>query len=282
METAATRPTAPVSEERFTHPSLGGVWLHAVHWGASTAGPPLVLLHGAGANVAWWDHLAHLLAAGRHVVALDFRGHGDSDYPEERRPGAFVDDLEALLAHLDVQEAVLMGHSLGAHVALEHAAAAPGVRALVLIEPSRGAAPGARRAARLALSLRRSYRSRERAVERFRFLPTAAHAAEPLRRAIAERSVGVEADGRFGFKFDARWFAVPGRARPDPAAVRAPVLLVRGAGSTLLTRAGAEALASELPDCRLETIPDAGHHVHLDQPEAVLTVVQQFLEEVGV
>lgn len=281
METAEGIPAMPASEERFTHPRLGGVWLHAVHWGVPRPGPPLILLHGAGANVAWWDHLAHPLASRRHVVALDFRGHGDSDYPEERRPGAFVEDLEGLLAHLDTGQAVLIGHSLGAHVALEHAAEA-GARALVLIEPSRGAAPGPRRAARLALSLRRTYRSRERAVERFRFLPTAAHAAESLRRSIAERSVGVEADGRFGFKFDARWFSVPGRRRPDPAAVGAPVLLVRGAASTLLTAAGAEALAAELPHCHLETIPDAGHHVHIDQPEAVLAAVERFLAGVGV
>lgn len=281
MTRAKAIPTPRRVEERFTHPRLAGVYLHAVGWGDPTPGPPLILLHGAGANVSWWDHLALPLARRHHVVALDFRGHGDSDYPGERMPGAFADDLAGLLAHLGDPPAVLIGHSLGAHVALEHAAAGAGARAVVLIEPSRGAKPSQRRAARLALTLRRSYVSRERAIERFRFLPAASHAAESLRRSIAERSIGVEPDGRFAFKFDARWFTGSGSGQPDLSAVRAPVLLLRGAASPLLTETGALELAAELPDCRLVTIPEAGHHAHLDQPDAVLGAIEAFLSELG-
>lgn len=262
--------------ERFTRPRLRGVHLAVFHFGDASA-PPLVLLHGAGANARWWDHLAPRLARSFHVVALDFRGHGRSDFPEELLPGAFRDDLEALLEHLGAPDAALVGHSLGAHVALGHAASCPGTRALVLVDPTRGASASRKRATRLALSLRPSYASREEALERFQFLPGPAHVDEALRRSIAEHSVAPQPDGRFGFRFDPRWFGVPDRDRPDPRAVRAPVLLLRGAESPLLTAAGAAELAREIPGARLVEIPGAGHHAQLEQPAACLEAIEPFL-----
>lgn len=266
-------------EERFTRPELEGVRLRVLHWGG---GPktPLALLHGAGANAHWWDHLAEALAADRPVAALDFRGHGDSDFPETVRPGALADDLDALLAHLGWADAVLVGHSLGAHVALDRAAREPArTRGLALLDPARGATPSRRRATRLALHLRRSYASFEEAVARFRFLPGAAGAEEALRRGIAERSVRLEPDGRYGYKFDPRWMSVATRAAPDPAAVRCPVLVLRGETSPLLTREGAEQWRAELGGARVVEVPEAGHHVHLDRPERALELLAEFLAE---
>lgn len=253
--------------------------LRSLRWGGGP-GTPLVLLHGAGANAHWWEHLAPELAEARPVVALDFRGHGDSDFPEEVRAGALGEDLEALLGHLGFAEVVLVGHSLGAHVALERAIRAPhATRALVLLDPARGASASRRRATRLALHLRRTYASFEKAVARFRFLPSAASADEALRRAIAERSVRTESDGRFGYKFDPRWMHAATREPMDPSAVRCPVLVLRGETSPLLTREGAAQWGSELPDARLVEVPGAGHHVHLDRPEHVRALVTDFLAE---
>ena len=263
----------------FTHPELSGVQLHALRWG-DRALPPLVLLHGAGANAHWWSHLAPAFAERFHVVALDFRGHGDSDHPEERASGAFELDLEALLDELGATAPVLVGHSLGAHVALAFAARSHAPRAIVLVDPSRGASPSRRRATRLALSLNPSYATRAHAVRRFQFLPGAAAAEESLRRAIAEQSVHELPDGRWGFKFDALWFGLPPTERPDPTRVQCPVLIVRGAASPLLTAEGAEQLRASLPDAREVVIPEAGHHVIVDQPARFLTEVTRFLDEV--
>ncbi len=250
--------------------------LRTRRWGERDR-PTLILLHGAGANVHWWDHLAPRLAVRFRVVALDFRGHGDSTYPEERSVGAFSADLDALLDHLGRPAAILVGHSLGAHVALAHAAGHRDTLALVAIDPARGASPSRKRATRLALTMRRTYRSREQAVARFRFLPGAASAGEALRRSIAERSIREEADGRFGFKFDPMWFGVPNGEPPALADIACPTLLLRGTESNLLTEDGAHRLAREIPGCELEEIEDAGHHVHLDQPERVVASIDAFL-----
>jgi pimeloyl-ACP methyl ester carboxylesterase len=262
--------------ERFTGPKLDGVHLHAVHHG-STGRAKLVLLHGAGANANWWDHLASGLSKHFHVVALDFRGHGDSDFPEQLRAGAFSDDLDALLEHLSAPEAILIGHSLGAHVAVEHAAHSATTPALILLDLTRGASRSRQRATRLALTLSQSYPSREEAIRRFRFLPAAVHADEEMRRRIAAHSVRREADGRFGFKFDPRWFGVPPRGQPDLGDIRCPTLLLRGEESALLTRQGALEIVSAIPDARLMEIAGAGHHVHIDRPALVLPAMLEFL-----
>jgi pimeloyl-ACP methyl ester carboxylesterase len=265
--------------ERFTVPSLGGVHLNALHWG-TPARPKLVLLHGGGANVHWWEHLAPSLAEDFHVIALDFRGHGDSDFPEELVPGAFRRDLASLLEHLGTREVVLVGHSMGGHVALEHASQEPATRGVVAIEISRGGDRRERRRTRLALAARRTYRTREEAGQRYRFLPPAPGAGEALRRAIAEHSIREEPDGRFGFKFDARWFGLPPGPPLDPAKVACPVLLIRGGQSALLSAEGAAELAAELPHARWVEIPDAGHNVHLERPGPVLAAIRSLLAEV--
>ena len=262
--------------EHFTHPLLEGVRLHFAEAGRPDA-PLVVLLHGGGANLHWWDHLMPQLSSQHRVVALDFRGHGDSDYPLRYEVGAFHRDLDALIAHLDSRKHALVGHSLGAHVALHHAATHPGVEKLVLIEPSRGAGKLERRRSRLALAARRTYASRTEAIERFRFVPDAPFAPEDLRRRIAAHSVREEPEGRFGFKFDPRWFAIPAAPRPDPAQVAASTLVVRGRDSALLSAEGAVQLCEELPRARLLEVAGAGHNVHVERPDEVLAALEDHL-----
>ena len=252
-----------------------GVRLHALCWG-NPDHVPLVLLHGGGANAHWWDHLALPLAEQFHVVAPDFRGHGRSDHPANRTAGAFNEDLEAILEVLGRSDVVLVGHSMGGHVALDHASRHPETRGLVLLDIVGGARSRTRRIARLALSLRRNYPSREEAIARYRFLPPAPLASEELRKAIASASTREEPDGRFGFNFDPHWFTVPSRPRPPLSTVTCPVLLVRGEASEMLLRGPAETMVEEFPNARLCEIPAAGHHVQIEAPGAVLDAVLDF------
>lgn len=283
MSPQPSRERAPQPTSRFFE-TRDGVRLHVLEWrddaGAGLPDDsPLVFLHGGGANAHWWDHLASPLSATRAVYALDFRGHGDSDHPPERRVGAFDDDLEALVAWLGREDVILVGHSLGATVALDHASRFAATRALVLVDLARGGLPATGRRARLALSLRRTYRTRAEAIERFRFLPESSHASETLRAAIGAQSVREEPDGRFGYKFDPAWFALPARPRPDLAKLRLPTLLVRGGESTLLTPEAAQSFVEEVSSARLVEIADAGHHVLVDQPERLLAAVERFLAD---
>ena len=267
----------------FRFQARDGVWLHCLSWKRDepdATASPIVLLHGGGANAHWWDHLASDLARRGPVHALDFRGHGDSSHPEERRIGAFNTDLEGLVEALGREDVQLVGHSMGAAVALDHASRFPATRSLVLVDPARGSARGSRRRARLALMLRRTYPSFEEARARFRFLPESTHPSEALRRSIAGHSVREEPDGRFGYKFDPGWFALPSRPLPDPASVRCPTLLVRGGESGLLSTQAAHELLDQLAFGRFVEIGEAGHHVLLDRPDRLLEALHAFFDTV--
>ncbi len=239
---------------------------------------PIVLLHGGGANAHWWDHIARPLAAKFQreatIYALDFRGHGDSEFPNRHEVGAFGIDLESLLSWLSREDVILIGHSMGAAVALDHASRFPATRGLVLVDLARGRSKGSRRRARLALAFRRTYPSRADAIARYQFLPESSRAAESLRQAIAEHSVKEEPDGRFGYKFDPAWFGLPSSEPPNLSQVFCPTLLIRGEESNLISDASAAEFISQIQNGRTLSLPEAGHHVMLDQPEA-------FLEEVG-
>jgi len=276
------KPIMPPEPQTFHFSAADGIELHCAYWetlnsATKDATAPLILLHGAGANSHWWDHMGPRLSVGRPVYALDFRGHGDSDHPTKREVGAFGLDLEAMLAWLGREDVDLVGHSLGAAVALDHASRFPATRSIALIDLARGSTRGSGRRARLALSLRRTYRSRAEAVDRFRFLPESSHASEALRSYIANHSVRAEPDGRFGYKFDPGWFGLPSRPRPSPKDIACPTLLIRGKESPLLGVEAAREFVAALPNGRLVEILDAGHHVFLDQPEVVLGVLADFL-----
>lgn len=261
-----------------------GVDLHCLEWGAeigpsADAPAPVILLHGGGANAHWWDQLAATISLERRVYALDFRGHGDSEYPTRREVGAFNFDLESLVVRLAREDVILVGHSLGAAVALDHASRFPATRGLLLVDLARGSERGSRRRARLALALRRTYRTREEAIERFRFLPETSHPSEVLRVHIAQSSVRREDDGRFGYKFDPAWFSLPSKPRPDLASVGCPTLLVRGSDSALLSKQAAAEFVAALPRGRFVEIADAGHHVLIDQPESLLAAIGSLISE---
>ena len=116
--------------------------LHVDDFGAD--GLPVVFLHSyAGSARHWASQMAHLRSS-RRVVAFDLRGHGASAPPpdDDYSVDALAEDLEAVVDSLDLQRFVLVGHSLGASVAVAYAAAHPGQVAGVLVVGLPGKLPG--------------------------------------------------------------------------------------------------------------------------------------------
>jgi pimeloyl-ACP methyl ester carboxylesterase len=103
-----------------------GVRLHYLEWGGPVAGrPSMLLLHGLGSNARFWERTAAELD-GRHLLALDQRSHGLSDRPVEGNANpTFVADAHALVERAGLDRPVVAGHSWGAVIALEYAAAHP-------------------------------------------------------------------------------------------------------------------------------------------------------------
>ncbi len=99
---------------------VGGLALHARVW--SENGPPIVLMHGLASSSHIWDLVAPLLAPRFQVIAVDQRGHGQSDKPDVGYDlPTFVADLRGLIEALGLEQPTLVGHSWGGNLVLQYA-----------------------------------------------------------------------------------------------------------------------------------------------------------------
>jgi pimeloyl-ACP methyl ester carboxylesterase len=102
---------------------VGGLSLHYLDWDGG--GPPLVMLHGYTSHARDWDHTAAALSDKYRVLALDQRGHGDSEWASRYGVGLMADDLLAFLDALWLGQVTLMGLSMGGIAAFLVAASHP-------------------------------------------------------------------------------------------------------------------------------------------------------------
>lgn len=116
--------------------AVNSVSLAVAEWPGPVKGPTIVCVHGLTANHTCWASVADLLSPAYRVIAYDLRGRGESDKPDKGYSLALHnDDLEGLLDHFGLKKPVLVGHSLGAHIALRFAATHPErVSKLVLVD----------------------------------------------------------------------------------------------------------------------------------------------------
>lgn len=104
---------------------LDGLRFHYTEWGAPTA-PPVVMLHGLNVQCHTWDPIARDLARDHHVIAMDMRGHGDSDWARAGyRVRSMARDVHGLIDALGIGPVHLVGHSAGVRVAIAVAGEKP-------------------------------------------------------------------------------------------------------------------------------------------------------------
>jgi 2-succinyl-6-hydroxy-2,4-cyclohexadiene-1-carboxylate synthase len=264
----------------------GDVELHALLEGDGT---PVVILHGFTGSCASVEGIAEGLRDRHRTLRIDFIGHGASDAPAERAPYAFdrcVDQTADVLGRLVEGPAHLIGYSMGGRVALGLCVARPElVKSATAIGARAGIENAAERAQRvrddegLADSIERD--GVPAFVARWMALPLFA-SQQRLGTADLARARGQRLANRaHGLANSLRAMGAGAQPRLHArlAEVRAPVCLVVGEEDE---RFGgiSDALAGELPHARVETIPEAGHAAHLENPQAFLSVVRSFIDEV--
>lgn len=265
--------------------SVNGLRLHYLEWGIAGR-QPMLLLHGGSAHAHWWDFLAPRFIDHYHVLALDLRGHGDSQWanPPEYGLSAHADDVRRFIETLGLTDLVLAGHSFGGLVAItcaprviEHLAS------LITIDiGGRISKRGVRYMSALRLLPHPVYASADEAIRRFRLLPTANGARPEVLAHMARHAIRQRGDGTWTLKFDRRTLGntTPCDLVPVMQTLRVPMLVVRGSESTYFTAHGLGELAAVVPHARTVEIAGAHHHVMLDAPEALADAVRSFLVSV--
>lgn len=259
-----------------------GVRLHYVEWGDRER-PPILFLHGGSAHARWWDFVVEQLGDRFRCLALDLRGHGDSPWPAslDYRLEAHAADVAAVIAALDLRRVALIGHSFGGFVAMASAAQLDTALSGLVIVDSRARIND--RSARFLDALRKlphpSYASLDEAMRRFRLLP-AAHAARPeILAHVIQHGMVQKPDGTWTLKFDRR--AMSGTPAQDfspaLAAVRCPLLAVRGEHSDIVSPSALAEFPAANPRAVTAEIAGAYHHVMLDNPDALADVIREFL-----
>ncbi|MFF3679294.1 alpha/beta fold hydrolase [Streptomyces sp. NPDC002120] len=233
-------------------------------------GAPLLALHGHFQDGPAFGDLAREVGPAWRVIALDQRGHGESDRAAEYTRDGYVADAAALLEHLGLGPAVVLGHSLGGVNAYQLAARRPELVRALVVEDIGAVVDG-------DLSFARAWP--RRAATREGFLAGLGSSAPHL-----EGSVREYADG-WGTAFEVEDMVESQRALNgdhwgDWLGVRQPTLLVRGDRSGVLSAEHAREMTVRRAGVRMVELP-AGHAVRVGDPEGYFAAVRGFLARVA-
>jgi pimeloyl-ACP methyl ester carboxylesterase len=271
---------APRSEHRV---DVAGASIHYLRWGDRHK-PGLVLVHGGAAHAQWWSFLAPLLTRQYDVVALDLSGHGDSDRRDEYPRRIWADEVRGVIAHAAFPgRPVVIGHSMGGLVSIV-AASIYGdelAGAIIVDAPVRRPDPESEEGT-VGKSFRnpKVYPTLEQAVAHFRLVPPQPSTAYVLDY-IARTSLR-QVDGGWSWKFDPRVFIKFSREKMSEhlASVRCRVALLRGEQSIVVPPQTSEYMVELLRrGAPLVEIPEAHHHLILDQPIAFIAAVRALLAD---
>ena len=250
-----------------------------LHFRAIGAGPPLVILHGLLGSLDNWVPVAQSLAVHFHVQVLDLRNHGHSPHAVEFDYDVMAEDVRHFLRDRALKATHLLGHSMGAKIAMRFAQVHPDlVSRLVVVDMSPREYPA-----------------------RFDTLLDAMHALDVgrfqkreevdvvLKGAVPDKSVrqfllknlGRDNTGRLFWKpnlpaIRANYSKVRS-ALPVNASFAGPTLFVRGELSDYVRNEDLPAIHALFPNATIETIAGAGHWVHADAPAIFTEVVSEFL-----
>jgi pimeloyl-ACP methyl ester carboxylesterase len=272
--------------------AVEGVEVAWLAWGRRSD-PPMVLVHGGAAHARWWSAIAPFLASRHRVVALDLSGHGRSGRRETYRPELWAEEVLAVSQDAASGTApIVVGHSMGGFVtivtAARHGADLRG--AIVLDAPIRRPDPESSegRGGRM-FRTPKTYPDLATAMEHFHLVPPQPCVNTWLVRYIAEHSLH-EVDGRWTWRFDPHVFtrregpASPSEYADALAAAACRIAIVNGERSDIVDDEVRSYMAELLADSPAAAagvpfveVPEARHHLLIDQPLAVVTAIRSVL-----
>lgn len=253
---------------------VGGISLgYAVH---GDEGPWITLLHGGMVDSRTWDDHVPGLAAMARVLTLDFRGYGRSGRSADGySTGQLADDVLGVWDALGIQHSIVVGFSMGGFVALEAVARAPDrISALMLLGTAAGLTNAAKesfaqRAQQLDSDGMQALGDPAERVFSAAFAQANPELVASYRRTVAENDPGTVAGA---FRAIARYDRNDGVHH-----ISCPAVIVCGEQDAAIPVEGSRRLHEAISNSRLVLMPDAGHSVHIEQPEQVAALLRELI-----
>jgi 3-oxoadipate enol-lactonase len=243
-------------------------------------GLAVVLIHGFGLDMRMWDAQLSPLAARFRVLRYDCRGFGASGPLDPAVPYAHVEDLVALLDHLGIEAAALVGLSFGGQLAAEAALAAPArVTRMALLSSVLDGVPWDKESWAGLKTVAAQVETHGVLAGRQAWLAHPLFAAALEQPAVASQLAAMVA----GYPGQ-HWLGQDPHRRPGPPAfdaledLRVPALVISGQRDVPGFREMSAVLAARIPGAEHHEVPDAGHMVNMEQPDIVTALLTQFLE----
>ncbi len=243
-------------------------------------GQPLIILHGVFGSLDNWLTLGRIISEkGFRVFLVDQRNHGRSPHSDEFSFAVLAADLDEFITAHQIESPVLVGHSMGGKTVLKYAVMHPEVpSAIVVVDigPKKALIDNERILEGLnALDLP-TLENRGEAENRL-----AAHVSSLAIRQFLLKNLYRKEDGAFGLRINlnvlTRDMQNIGEEVAADRPVEIPALFMRGEKSGYITDGDWANIRRQFPMAVLETIKDAGHWVHADQPQAFLASLLKFL-----
>ena len=242
-------------------------------------GPPLVLLHGLFGSARNWGAVQKALAADFRVVALDLRNHGASPHAPGMKYAAQAEDVAETLAALGIENAALLGHSMGGKAAMMLALTQPEmVERLIVADIAPRPYPPALRATVAAMQAAPLHAglTRQEADQSLR----AAVPEAPIRSFLLQnlRFEATPPAWRIGLtEIAAAMPEIEAFAPPPGARFTGPALAMAGALSPYIRAEDHAGFRALFPRISFASIPRAGHWLHAENPEGFLATLKTFL-----
>jgi pimeloyl-ACP methyl ester carboxylesterase len=262
-----------------------GELLNAKQWGAGS--DACILIHGFGDGAYVWDRFSPSIAKLFRTLSVDLRGHGDSSWDPTGRYDAdgHVDDVLDLIDALEIRRFVLVGHSLGADVAIRIASMRPSsVIGAVIVDF--GPELNQEGAERVRDDFNDGIRTWGTVGEYASWLQARRPLADPaMIEELARGALRAEPDFGFRLKCDpalGNAYQAPQQAEElweMLKRISSPVLVIRGIGSAVLPREVSDRMERVLENGTSRTISGAGHAVMSDNPEGFEKALSPFLSQ---
>lgn len=242
-------------------------------------GPPLVILHGIFGASDNWQTFGKALSENFQVFLVDQRNHGNSPHSQEFDYPAMAADLKDFIEQHDLENPIILGHSMGGKVAMFFAVNYTDLfDKLVVVDIAPKFYPVHHQKILEGLGAVKisEVKSRKEAEEQL-----SEYIKDAGVRQFLLKNLKRDDNGQFAWKLNLPVIRdnieSVGQAVPSEHAIKKPALFIRGAKSEYIQDNDKDDIRKVFPQAEIVTIKHAGHWIHAEQPEALYKTVMEFL-----